>query len=61
VSGDVITLNWVLARFAHTLSSADRSAIESHLDNLAAAVDAEDFAAATTAAEALRDTLETIN
>jgi hypothetical protein len=61
VSGDVITLSWVLARFAQTLSSADRSAIEAHLDALRAAVDAMDFAAATTAAEALRDTLETIN
>jgi hypothetical protein len=57
VSGDVTTLDWVLARFAHTLSSADASAIAALLDDLEAAIAAEDLEAATAAAEELLDTL----
>jgi hypothetical protein len=60
ISGDVITLEWTLARFAHTLSSADRNAIEARLEDLRSALEAEDIAAVTEAAEALRDILEAI-
>ena len=60
VSGDVTTLDWILDRFAHTLSSSDTSAIQTRLAQLRAAVDAEELSAAGDAAEQLRAVLEGI-
>lgn len=57
ILGDVTTLEWIWARFAHTLDSAAISDIEAQLDELRAAADDEDLEAAADAAAQLRDTL----
>jgi len=54
VKGDVTTLEWVRDRIAHSLAPAEISQINALLDDLRAAADADDFAAAITAAEELR-------
>lgn len=53
LSGDVISLEWTLDRFAHALNSADRTAIQATLTELAAAVEEEDFSAASEHAQDL--------
>ena len=54
ILSDVTALEWTRDRFAHTLDAADLDAVEAALDDLRAAVDDGDHAAATT----LRDQLE---
>jgi hypothetical protein len=56
--GDVLTLAWVLDRFAHTLSHAELATIETLLGDLRSAVDDGDLLAASSAAEVLLDALE---
>ena len=60
VKGDVTTLDWVLDRFRHALSSSDAAEIDSLLGELRSAADEEDLEAATDAAQRLRDKLATV-
>lgn len=60
VSGDATTLTWILDRFAHTLSSANVSAIEAFITDVHDAVEAEDLAGATAAAQGLLGLLASI-
>ena len=57
VKGDVATLEWIQGRFAHTLDSAVVSDVDALLDDLRAAADAENLAAAADAATRLRKIL----
>ena len=57
VSGDVATLEWVWDRIAHTFESADASGIQTLLNDLREAADAEDLAAAMDTAGQLRASL----
>ncbi len=55
VTGDVTTLVWILDRVAHSLDGDALDSIAMHLDELQAAVEAEDIDAAADAAEQLLD------
>jgi hypothetical protein len=57
VRGDAVAMSWVLARFAHTLSAAEASAVGGHLDTLSAAAAADNLPGAAAAAAAVRDAL----
>jgi hypothetical protein len=61
VLGDVTVLEWIWDRIAHTFDSAEVTRIETQLDDLRAAADEEDLAAAVTAAAQLRDLLAAPN
>jgi hypothetical protein len=57
VNGDFFTLDYIRDRILHTLDGADATRINTVLEELQSAVGDEDLAAATEAAERLRDTL----
>jgi hypothetical protein len=57
LAGDVATMEWVRDRFRQTLQPVDLTRIDKHLLTLREAVVDEDFAAATSEASRLRDTL----
>ena len=57
VNGDVFTLDYIRDRIQHTLKDADRTRVNTELDELATAVADEDLAATTDAARRLRMTV----
>lgn len=57
VNGDLFALDYVRDRILHTLDGADATRVNTVLEELQTAVSDEDLAAATDAAERLRDTL----
>jgi hypothetical protein len=61
VLGDVTVLEWIWDRIAHTFDSAEAGEIEAQLDDLRAAADEEDLAAAANVAAELRDFLAALN
>jgi hypothetical protein len=58
VNGDLFTLDYIRDRILHTLDGAEATRVNSALEELQTAVDEEDLAAASDAAERLRDILE---
>jgi hypothetical protein len=60
VNGDVMTLDWIRDRFAHTLDPADRTRIDAQLETLRDAVVDVDIEAAIDGARKLGDTLAAI-
>jgi hypothetical protein len=60
VNGDVMTLDWIRDRFAHTLEPADRTAIDVRLEALRDAVVDVDIEAAVDGARQLDETLARI-
>jgi hypothetical protein len=57
VRGDLVTLEWTRDRFADTIDAADRTRIDTHLLALQDGVDSKDFAALSSEAASLRNTL----
>jgi hypothetical protein len=57
VLSDVTTMEWTLDRFSHGLTASSASAIDSLVNSLRAAADAEDLDAAGSVAQQLLDTL----
>jgi hypothetical protein len=55
VRGDLVTLEWVLRRFAQTLTRGQADRVDALLGDLHTAVDADDLAAAAGVADRLRD------
>ncbi|HEU0171699.1 MAG TPA: hypothetical protein VFR26_09625 [Acidimicrobiales bacterium] len=60
IAGDVTSLEWTWDRIAHTLDQADADALQTQLEELRAAADDEDTAAAAEAAPHLVDTISRI-
>lgn len=60
VRGDLVTLEWTRDRFADAIDGADRTRIDTHLLALQDGVDSQDFAALSSEAADLRDTLSGI-
>jgi hypothetical protein len=58
VNGYLFTLDYIRDRILHTLDGAEATRVNSALEELQTAVDEEDLAAASDAAERLRDILE---
>ena len=58
VNGDLFTLDYIRDRILHTLDGADATRVNSALEELQTAVDDEDLAAASDAAERLREILK---
>jgi hypothetical protein len=61
VNGDFFSLDYIRDRIQHTLAEADRTRLNSELDELNSAVADEDLAAAADAARQLRETLAGLN
>jgi hypothetical protein len=57
VRGDLVTLEWTRDRFADAIDGADRTRIDTDLLALQDGVDSQDFAALSSDAASLRDTL----
>jgi hypothetical protein len=57
IAGDVTSLEWTWDRIAHTFDQADADDVQAQLDELRAAADDEDTAAAAEAAPRLVDTI----
>jgi hypothetical protein len=57
VNGDFFTLDYIRDRVLHTMNSADVTRVNTVLEELQGAIGDEDLAAATDAAERLRDTI----
>jgi hypothetical protein len=57
VRGDLVTLEWTRDRFADTIDGADRTRIDTDLLALQDGVDSKDFAALSSDAASLRDTV----
>jgi hypothetical protein len=57
IAGDVTSLEWILARIAHTLDDTDVADIEAQLEDLRTAADDEDMTAAAEAVPRLVDTI----
>ncbi len=55
--GDLVTLEWVLRRFAHTLTASQVEAVNGLLDGLGIAIDEEDLDGAAEIADQLRGAL----
>jgi hypothetical protein len=60
IAGDVTSLEWTWDRIAHTLEQADADEVQAQLEELRAAADDEDTAAAAEAAPHLVDTISRI-
>jgi hypothetical protein len=60
IAGDVTSLEWTWDRIAHTLDQADADEVQAQLEELRAAADDEDTAAAAEAAPHLVDTISRI-
>jgi hypothetical protein len=60
IAGDVTSLEWTWDRIAHTLDQADADEVQTQLEELRAAADDEDTAAAAEAAPHLVDTISRI-
>ncbi len=60
VAGDATTLEWLRDRVRHTVDPSDARLVDKQLRTIRSAADAEDFAKAADAAEALRDVLADI-
>src|SRR5215207_8982950 len=58
VTGDLVVLEWIRDRIAHTLNAVDRTCINTHLGALRANVNDEDLSAAAAEATRLQNTLE---
>jgi hypothetical protein len=58
VNGDLFTLDYIRDRILHTLDGAEATRVNSALEELQTAVDDEDLAAASDAAERLREILK---
>jgi hypothetical protein len=58
VNGDLFTLDYIRDRILHTLDGAEATRVNSALEELQTAVDEEDLAAASDAAERLREILK---
>jgi hypothetical protein len=61
VTGDVAVLEWILARFKHTLARTEARKIDALLGALRTAADEEDLAAAAAAAGQLRTLLDELD
>jgi hypothetical protein len=61
VTNDLVTLEWVRDRFAHTLDPVDATRIDAQILDLHAVVDEDDLRGAAAEAKRLRETLEQIH